>query len=81
MLLMKKCRPIRQIDITMVGSLRKKGELLERLTGYGCCILDESHHAASDTIIKVLGEAGAKYVYGVTVTPKRGDGNTLMELR
>ncbi len=62
------------IDIAMVGSLCKKGEFHDRLAEYGCCILDECHHAASDTIIKVLGEVRAKYVYGVTATPKRGDG-------
>ncbi|MCR5248384.1 MAG: DEAD/DEAH box helicase family protein [Paludibacteraceae bacterium] len=62
------------IDIAMVGSLCKKGEFHERLAEYGCCILDECHHAASDTIIKVLSEVRAKYVYGVTATPKRGDG-------
>lgn len=34
----------------------------------------ECHHAASDTISNVLKEVKAKYVYGVTATPKRGDG-------
>lgn len=37
-------------------------------------IVDECHHAASDTISNVLKEVKAKYVYGVTATPKRGDG-------
>ena len=35
---------------------------------------DECHHAASDSAIEVLQEINAKYVYGVTATPKRGDG-------
>lgn len=35
---------------------------------------DECHHAASDTISNVLKEVKAKYIYGVTATPKRGDG-------
>lgn len=35
---------------------------------------DECHHAASDTIVDILQEANAKYVYGVTATPFRGDG-------
>ena len=34
----------------------------------------ECHHAASDSAIEVLQEINAKYVYGVTATPKRGDG-------
>ena len=35
---------------------------------------DECHHAASDTISSVLQEVKARYVYGVTATPIRGDG-------
>ena len=34
----------------------------------------ECHHSASETIANVLKEVKAKYVYGVTATPKRGDG-------
>lgn len=37
-------------------------------------ILDECHHAASDTIVNILREVKARYVYGVTATPIRGDG-------
>lgn len=62
------------IDIAMVGSLCKKGEYHKRLKDYGLVILDECHHAASDTIVDVLQEVNAKYVYGVTATPLRSDG-------
>ena len=62
------------IDIAMAGSLCKKGEYHKRLSEYGLVILDECHHAASDTIIEVLQQVRAKYVYGVTATPIRGDG-------
>ena len=58
----------------MVGSLCKKGEYHKRLKDYGLVILDECHHAASDTIVDVLQEVNAKYVYGVTATPLRSDG-------
>ena len=34
---------------------------------------DECHHAASDTIANILKEAKARYVYGVTATPRRAD--------
>lgn len=34
----------------------------------------ECHHSASETIANVLKVVKAKYVYGVTATPKRGDG-------
>ena len=62
------------IDIAMAGSLCKKGEFHNLLNRYGLIIVDECHHAASDTISNVLKEVKAKYVYGVTATPKRSDG-------
>lgn len=62
------------IDIAMVGSICKNGEYHKRLKNYGMIILDECHHAASDTIVDALQEVCAKYVYGVTATPLRGDG-------
>ena len=62
------------VDIAMVGSLCKKGEWHSLLEQYGMIIVDECHHAASDTITEVLQKVPAKYVYGVTATPKRADG-------
>lgn len=62
------------IDIAMVGSLCKKGEYHARLQEYGLVLVDECHHSASDTVSAVLREVKAKYVYGVTATPFRGDG-------
>lgn len=62
------------IDIAMAGSLCKKGEWNPLLQEYGMVIVDECHHAASDTVSRVLQEIKAKYVYGVTATPKRADG-------
>lgn len=62
------------VDIAMAGSLYKKNEYHQLLNQYGLIIVDECHHAASETIANVLKEVKAKYVYGVTATPKRGDG-------
>lgn len=62
------------IDIAMVGSVCKKDVFHPRLLEYGMVIVDECHHAASETIVNVLNEVKAKYVYGVTATPIRGDG-------
>ena len=62
------------IDIAMAGSLCKKGEYHKLLNQYGLVIVDECHHSASETIANILKEIKAKYVYGVTATPKRGDG-------
>lgn len=62
------------IDVAMAGSLYKKGEPHPFLQQYGMVIVDECHHAASDTISRVLQAVTAKYIYGVTATPMRGDG-------
>lgn len=61
------------IDIAMVGSIYRGGEYHKRLQEYGLVIVDECHHAASDTMVAVLQEVKAKYVHGVTATPLRGD--------
>ncbi|MFQ7470495.1 TOTE conflict system archaeo-eukaryotic primase domain-containing protein [Amedibacillus dolichus] len=62
------------VDIAMAGSLCKKGEFHSKLKEYGMVIVDECHHAASDTIADILQVIQAKYVYGVTATPIREDG-------
>lgn len=62
------------VDIAMVGSLFKKGDPHPRLKEYGMVLVDECHHSASETVSRVLREVSAKYVYGVTATPFRGDG-------
>lgn len=62
------------VDIAMVGSLCKKGEYHPLLKEYGMVIVDECHHAATDTMTNILQHVKARYVYGVTATPIRGDG-------
>lgn len=37
-------------------------------------VMDECHHAGADTDTTVLRAITAKYVYGLTATPKRDDG-------
>ena len=62
------------VDVAMIRSLKKKDGFHPMLKKYSQVIFDECHHAASDSAIAVLQEVNAKYVYGVTATPKRGDG-------
>lgn len=62
------------VDVAMIRSLNKKDGFHPRLKEYVQVFFDECHHAASDSAIEVLQEINAKYVYGVTATPKRGDG-------
>ena len=62
------------VDVAMIRSLKKKDVFHPMLKEYSQVYFDECHHAASDSAIEVLQEINAKYVYGVTATPKRGDG-------
>ena len=61
------------VDIAMVGSMYSKGKFQNLKHSYGMVIVDECHHAASHTYMEVLQKINAKYVYGVSATPKRGD--------
>jgi len=61
------------IDVVMISSLGKKGEINQMVKNYGLVIMDECHHGASQTAEEVLNEVNAKYVYGLTATPKRED--------
>lgn len=62
------------VDVAMIRSLKKKDGFHLMLKEYAQVYFDECHHAASESAIEVLQEINAKYVYGVTATPKRGDG-------
>lgn len=62
------------VDVAMIRLLKKKDGFHPMLDNYSKVLFDECHHAASDSAIEVLQEIKAKYVYGVTATPKRGDG-------
>ena len=62
------------VDVAMIRSLKKKDGFHPKLKEYAQVYFDECHHAASDSAIEVLQEINAKYVYGVTAIPKRGDG-------
>ena len=61
------------VDVAMVGSMYSKGKFQNLKHAYGMIIVDECHHAASHTYMEVLQKINAKYVYGVSATPKRGD--------
>ena len=61
------------VDIALVGSVYSKGRFNDLINSYGMVIMDECHHAASATSVSVLEKVNARYVYGVSATPKRTD--------
>jgi len=63
------------IDIALMQSLNRKGEVSECVKNYGMIIVDECHHAAAFSFESVLKTTNAKYVHGLTATPTRKDGH------
>jgi len=61
------------IDVAMVGSMYSKGNFNDFINSYGMVIMDECHHCGSNTSVEVMQKVNARYVYGVSATPKRGD--------
>ncbi|MEW6599819.1 MAG: DEAD/DEAH box helicase family protein [Nitrospirota bacterium] len=63
------------IDVAMIQSLDKKGEVDPRIRNYGQIIVDECHHVSAFSFERVMMEANAKYIVGLTATPYRRDGH------
>ncbi|GAA0365752.1 DEAD/DEAH box helicase family protein [Alkalibacterium iburiense] len=64
-----------KIDVALLQSLYRKGEVHECVENYGMVIVDECHHISAFSFESVLKQVNAKYVYGLTATPKRKDGH------
>ncbi|MBQ2380748.1 MAG: DEAD/DEAH box helicase family protein [Akkermansia sp.] len=62
------------IDVAMITSLGNDDEINPLVRQYGMVIMDECHHGAAYQANCVLNCINAKYVYGLTATPKRDDG-------
>lgn len=64
-----------KIDVALLQSMYRKEEVHECVVNYGMVIVDECHHISAFSFEQVLKKANAKYVYGLTATPKRKDGH------
>jgi len=62
------------IDIALVQSLIRDNEVDDMVKNYGMVIVDECHHVPAVNYEKVLTEVNARYIYGLTATPARQDG-------
>lgn len=60
------------VDIAMVQSIASR--MPEFIRDYGMVIVDECHHIAADSFLKVMNAVRPKYVYGLSATVKRLDG-------
>jgi superfamily II DNA or RNA helicase len=65
----------RRIDVAVLQSLHQKQEVKDCVAEYGHIIVDECHHLSAVTFEKVMREAKARFVVGLTATPTRKDGH------
>ena len=63
------------IDIAVMQSLNRKGDVRECVATYGMVIVDECHHIAAVNFEAILKCVTAKYICGLTATPVRKDGH------
>jgi superfamily II DNA or RNA helicase len=64
-----------RIDVAMIQSLYRKGEVKDLVAGYGHVIVDECHHISAFSFEQVLKQVKARFVVGLTATPTRKDGH------
>jgi superfamily II DNA or RNA helicase len=69
-----KARPTGRIDIAVMQSLSRQGEVNPLVEDYGQVIVDECHHVGAVSFDAILKRTRAKYVLGLTATPIRRDG-------
>ena len=63
------------IDVAVIQSLQRKGDVEDFVADYGHVIVDECHHLSAVTFERVLRQVKARYVLGLTATPIRKDGH------
>jgi superfamily II DNA or RNA helicase len=62
------------IDVALLPTLARRGNVDEITAGYGFVIVDECHHVAAAAFSAVLDRIPAKCWLGLTATPERRDG-------
>jgi superfamily II DNA or RNA helicase len=70
-----KRKPSGKIDVAVMQSLVRKGEVKELVETYGQVIVDECHHVSALSFEQILRRVKARYVLGLTATPIRRDGH------
>jgi len=70
-----KNKPTKIVDIGIIQSLNRKGEINDIIAEYGHVIIDECHHVPAFSFESLLKQVKAKYVLGLTATPIRKDGH------
>lgn len=68
-------KPTGRIDVAVIQSLVRKGEVSDLIAGYGQLIVDECHHLSATSFELVARRSKARYVLGLSATVARKDGH------
>jgi superfamily II DNA or RNA helicase len=66
--------PTGRLDVAMIQSLVREERVDNIVATYGQVIVDECHHIPAVSFERVLAEVKARFVTGLTATPRRRDG-------
>ncbi|MCB1570087.1 MAG: DEAD/DEAH box helicase [Xanthomonadales bacterium] len=69
-----KSKPTGKIDIAVMQSVSRQGEINPLVEDYGQIIVDECHHVGAVSFDAILRRTKARYLLGLTATPIRRDG-------
>jgi superfamily II DNA or RNA helicase len=70
-----KRKPNGKLDVAMIQSLTRRDEVNDLVADYGHVIVDECHHVPAVSFERIMREVKARYVTGLTATPRRRDGH------
>jgi superfamily II DNA or RNA helicase len=70
-----KRRPTGVIDVALIQSLVRKGEVDDIVADYGHIVVDECHHLSAVSFEVVARRSKARYVVGLSATVARKDGH------
>jgi superfamily II DNA or RNA helicase len=70
-----KRKPTGVIDVALIQSLVRKGEVSDLVADYGHVVVDECHHLAAISFEAIARAIKARYVLGLSATVTRKDGH------
>lgn len=70
-----KRKPGGKLDVAMIQSLVRKDQVDDIVAAYGHVIVDECHHVPAMSFERVMRQVKARYITGLTATPRRRDGH------
>ncbi len=70
-----KRKPTGVVDVAVIQSLVRRGEVDDLVAGYGHLVVDECHHLSAASFELVARRAKARFVLGLSATVARKDGH------